>query len=165
MSLTLTLVRHAKSSWDHVGLQDFDRPLNERGLRNAPEMGKRLAKRGDTPDVIISSPAKRAMTTAEMIADEIGFDKNNILREPAIYAAGLSTLVDIVTGIDDGYQSAMLVGHNPGFTELCNYLCAVRIDNVPTCGIVQIKFRTNAWHTIAKHDGEMIDFDYPKKAP
>ena len=164
MSLTLTLVRHAKSSWDHVGLQDFDRPLNERGLRNTPEMGKRLVKRGYKPDVIISSPAKRAITTAEIIAAEIGFDKDHILQEPAIYAAGLSALVDIVTRIDDEYQSTMLVGHNPGFTELCNYLCAARIDNVPTCGIVRIKFRTNAWNTIAKHDGEMIDFDYPKKA-
>lgn len=161
----MTLVRHAKSSWDDSSLRDFDRPLNKRGFENAPEMGKRLAKRNYKADIIISSPAIRALATAEIIAEEIGFDRNDILQEPAVYNADLHALVEIVTGVDDNYRRAMLVGHNPGFTNLCNYLCAARIDNMPTCSIVQIEFYTDAWKDIDRHDGALISFDYPKKTP
>lgn len=163
MTRELTLIRHAKSSWDDSSLQDFDRPLNKRGFKNAPEMGKRLARRNHRTDIIISSPAARAITTAEIIASEISFDSNNILREPEIYEAGLNALVNVVASIDDNYRHAILVGHNPGLTYLCNYLCNAQLDNMPTCSIVQIKFNIDTWAAISKHEGELVNFDYPKK--
>lgn len=163
MTRELTLIRHAKSSWDDSSLQDIDRPLNKRGIKNAPEMGKRLARKNYRPDIIISSPAVRAITTAEIIASEISFDRKNILREPTIYDAGLNSLVNVVANIDDSYRHAILVGHNPGLTYLCNYLCNAQLDNMPTCSIVQIKFNIDTWRAISKHEGELLSFDYPKK--
>ncbi len=163
MARDLTLIRHAKSNWDDTSLRDFDRPLNKRGFKNAPEMGKRLARKNYHTDIIISSPAVRAITTAEIIASEICFDSNNILRETAIYEAGLDVLVNVVASIDDNYRHAILVGHNPGLTYLCNYLCDAQLDNMPTCSIAQIKFNTDTWKEISKHEGELVDFDYPKK--
>lgn len=163
MPRILVLIRHAKSSWDDSSIQDFDRSLNKRGFKDAPEMGKRLAGSNHSADIIISSPALRAITTAEIIASEIGFDESKILQEPVIYEAGLNTLVNVVTSIDDNYRHAILIGHNPGFTYLCNYLCNVQLDNMPTCGIAKIEFTTDTWRAISKHDGKLLDFDYPKK--
>ena len=165
MPLTIMLVRHAKSSWDDPGLRDFDRPLNGRGFRDAPEMGKRLARRNYKADVIISSPAVRAITTAEIIAGETGVEEGDILREPAIYEAGLDALVNVVTGIDDSYECVMLVGHNPGFTDLCNYLGNAGIDNLPTCGMAQIEFHVDTWKAVTMYGGKLVSFDYPKKVP
>ena len=163
MPRKLILIRHAKSSWDDSSLNDFDRPLNKRGFENSPMMGQRLANNNFNADTIISSPAVRAIITVELIANEIGFDKNKIQQVPAIYEAGLDTLVNIVTGIDDNYQDVILVGHNPGFTWLCNYLCNAQLDNMPTCSMAQIKFEVDSWKDVSKHVGELIDFDYPKK--
>ena len=163
MLRVLTVVRHAKSSWNQAGIDDFDRRLNKRGLRNAPEMGKRLADAGFVVDKIISSPAVRAITTAKLIAKEINFNSQKITQEASIYNASLDTLLNIVTSLDDNLTRVMLVGHNPGFTNLCNYLSNCSIDNLPTCSIVQIKFPTTSWCSITKHTGELINFDYPKK--
>lgn len=156
-------MRHAKSSWKGSNLRDFDRPLNKRGFENAPMMGQRLANNKYSADSIISSPAVRAITTAEMIASEIGFDKNHIRQESAIYEAGISALLYVIASINNNNHYAMLVGHNPGFTYLCNYLCDSQLENIPTCGIVKIKFSIESWRHIFKHSGELIDFDYPKK--
>ena len=163
MFRSLVLVRHAKSSWEGSNLQDFDRPLNKRGFENAPMMGQRLACNKYSADSIISSPAVRAITTAEMIASEIGFDKNHIRQEPAIYEAGISALLYVIANIDENDQYVMLVGHNPGITYLCNYICDFKLENMPTCSVVQIKFSIRSWRDISKHSGELIDFDYPKK--
>lgn len=164
MAKHLTLIRHAKSSWDDSGLQDFERPLNGRGLKNAPMMGKRLAAAGYTFDTIISSPAVRAITTAKLIAAEIGFDENSILQIHSLYAAGLGTLVDVVREIDNRFQDAILVGHNPGFTQLCRYLSQTRILNMPTCCIARIEFDAQSWETAAIQKGHLANFDYPRKA-
>lgn len=163
MSRIITVVRHAKSSWNQAGIDDFNRPLNKRGLKNAAKMGKRLADAEFTVDKIISSPAARAMNTAEIIATEIHYNTRNIAQNTSIYEASLDTLVNTVTDLNDHLTSVMLVGHNPGFTNLCNYLGNTRIDNLPTCSIVQIKITTPSWSDITQHAGELIDFDYPKK--
>ncbi len=162
MHRLLVLIRHAKSSWDEVGLQDFDRPLNKRGQKNAPEMGQRLAAKNFTTDIIISSPAKRAITTAKLIATEIDFDRKKIIQQAEIYEAGLNTLVNVVSTIDDKYHRAVLVGHNPSFTYLCNYLSDAELDNIPTCGIAHIQFDVEAWSDITQHAGKIIEFDFPK---
>lgn len=163
MARMLTLVRHAKSSWNNDGLQDFDRPLNNRGLRVAPEMGQRLAREKYNAETIISSPALRAMTTAQIIAEEIGFKVDLISLNADIYEASLDLLVNLVTHINESFNSVMLVGHNPGFTVLANYLSNAKIDNMPTCSIAQIKFTAESWSAISEHSGELIGFDYPKK--
>lgn len=162
MSRNLVLVRHAKSSWDDDGLQDFDRPLNKRGLKNAPEMGRRLADNNFSTDIIISSPANRAITTAELIAKQIGIDKKKIIQQEEIYEAGLNALIYIVNSLEDDYNNVMLVGHNPGFTYLCNYLSDAQLENIPTCGIAQLKFDVKAWQDITENTGELIEFDFPK---
>ena len=162
-SRTLTLVRHAKSSWDHPELQDFDRPLNRRGLQNAPMMGQRLAAANYRADMIISSPARRAITTAESIAAQIGFDPDSIVQNPLVYAASLGALTEVVTGIDNRALHAVLVGHNPGITLLCNFLGDSRIDNLPTCGIARMEFDARSWEDVPRKKGHLVEFDYPKK--
>ena len=159
----LTLVRHAKSSWNNDSLSDFDRPLNNRGLKNALEMGRRLADASYAVQNIISSPAARAITTSSIIATEIGFDTKQIVLNDGIYNASLDSLINIVSNIDDRVSSAMLVGHNPGFTSLFNILSNAKIDNMPTCSVVQIQFDKDTWASITEHSGKLIDFDYPKK--
>ncbi len=140
MGRILTLVRHAKSSWKDDDLSDFDRPLNDRGLKNAPQMGRRLANANYDVEQIISSPAVRAITTATIIASEIGISAQQIVKNAEIYEASLSALISLVTSLDDNFSRVMLVGHNPGLTVLCNFLSNARIDNMPTCSIAQIKF-------------------------
>lgn len=162
----LYLVRHAKSSWDYPELSDFERPLNKRGKVNAPEMGLRLASRNLQLDAIVSSPANRAINTARAIADRIDFLPGNIIEDEAVYHASYPELVNIINDFPVEWKSAMLVGHNPGFTDLANYLKEpdYRIGNVPTCGVVAIEFTTNQWNNIKKNSGRMLFFDYPKKS-
>ncbi len=163
MARTLTLVRHAKSSWNHADLSDFERPLNSRGLKNAPEMGKRLAKENYLVDSIISSPAVRAISTAKLIAGELNYNTQKIEQNMKIYEASVDMLVDLVTTLDDNLFRVMLVGHNPGFTVLCNYLSDADIDNMPTCSVAQIQFDVDLWGSVSAHSGVLLDFDYPKK--
>jgi phosphohistidine phosphatase len=160
------MVRHAKSSWDYAELSDFERPLNKRGKVNAPEMGLRLASRNLQLDAIVSSPANRAITTARAIAERIDFLPENIIEDEAVYHASYPELVNIIKDFPTEWKSAMLVGHNPGFTNLANFLKEpdYRIDNVPTCGVVAIEFSTNQWNDINKNSGRMLFFDYPKKS-
>lgn len=160
---SLTLIRHAKSSWDHPGLQDFDRPLNRRGLQNAPMMGRRLAAANYRADMIISSPAKRAITTAESIAAQIGFDPDDITRNPLVYGASPGALMEVIKGIDNRIRHAVLVGHNPGITHLCNFLGDSGIDNLPTCGIARMEFDAHSWEDVSRQEGHLVEFDYPKK--
>ena len=123
----LYLARHAKSSWKNMDLSDIDRPLNKRGKKDAPFMGKILSKKGINPDLIISSPAKRARKTALVIAEEISYPINSIQYEDNVYESSSRELLEFVKSIDDEYNSVMIFGHNPGFTMLHNYLCSVYI--------------------------------------
>ena len=162
----LYLVRHAKSSWDFPELKDFDRPLNKRGKRNAPEMGLRLAARELKLDAIISSPANRAITTAKVMAEQLDFPVANILQMDEVYHASSTQLVQLIHELSDDRKCVMMVGHNPGFTDLANFLkeADYYIGNVPTCGVVAIEFPLNRWAEITKHCGRMLFFDYPKKS-
>ncbi len=159
----ITLIRHAKSSWKDTNLSDFDRPLNKRGKTDAPVMGKRLANKKLYPDLIISSPAKRAFATARIIAKEIGYPVKKISLNEGIYEAEVSTLVDLIKNFNNSLYHVIIIGHNPGFTNLCNFLTSEHIENVPTCGIVHIDLRTESWEDIKPHNGKVIDFNYPKK--
>ncbi len=159
----LYLIRHAKSSWKHQDLDDFDRPLNNRGKRDAPNMGKRLKEQNAAPDLLLSSPANRALTTAETIAGEIGYPIENIEADEDIYLAGVTTLLTVIKNITNDHHTVFLFGHNPGFTELANALANIRIDNVPTCGIVCIDFEIASWKQVGVGKGTLVSFEYPKQ--
>ena len=159
----LYLIRHAKSSWKDPDLADFERPLNRRGKKDAPYMGKRLKKYEVTPDLIISSPAKRALKSATIIANEIDFPTNKIITDMSIYQADVPNLTDLIQNIDDSNNQVMLVGHNPDLTSLANYLSNYTISNIPTSGIFCIDFDISSWKNVAARKGIFIFFDYPKK--
>lgn len=160
---TLFLVRHAKSSWKDPTLGDQDRPLNKRGKRDAPRMGKRLADREVRPHVLLTSPAVRARKTAATIASEIGFPAEEIVVNEQIYHGGTTGLLGVIRGLDEGVTCAMIFGHNPALTDLVNYLAHTEIENVPTCGVAEIRFYSNSWSDVVKGGGELADFDYPKR--
>ena len=159
---TLTLVRHAKSSWNHPGLTDFERPLNKRGKRDAPRMASRLATQQIRPQIIVSSPAVRALTTAEVIASALGYQPAEIIRDERIFHAYSNQLLDVIRSFDEHRQHIMLVGHNPGLTDLVDQLAHAGISNIPTCGIVVLSFSVDRWRDVNDGAGEMQLFDYPK---
>ena len=158
----LLLVRHAKSSWDDPYLDDHDRPLNDRGLRNAPEMGKRLQGWGIRPDVWISSTALRAITTAEILAEEVGFPQDQIQRSRDLYHASATELQEIISELDDRIRSVALFGHNPGMTSLVANLYGLPIENLPTCGVVHLIFNENTWLAVSSAPPARAYFDFPK---
>jgi len=159
----LYLVRHAKSSWDNPDLDDFDRPLNKRGKRDAPFMGELLKKLNVNPDLIISSPAKRAYTTAKEIARILGYPKRMITKNEDVYLASAGELLSLINSIPEEVSSVMIFGHNPGFTQICNLLSNANILNIPTSGFVEIHFETENWKDITPGSGKLVAFEYPKK--
>jgi phosphohistidine phosphatase len=159
---TLTLVRHAKSSWKDASLADRDRPLNKRGKRDAPEMGRRIAAAGIRPSLIVSSPAVRAWTTARIIADEISYPREFLQRDKRLYLASVNGILDVIVAQDPGFNSLMLVGHNPGFTDLANYLVPGLTNNVPTAGVVSVELDTDDWSLYDKPGVELALYDFPK---
>jgi phosphohistidine phosphatase len=158
---TLYLARHAKSSWKHPELSDIERPLNKRGKRDAPYIGNLLKEKGVKPDILISSPAVRARKTAVVIAELIDYPKSKILIDENIYESSSTELIKIIQSFDDKYNSVMMFGHNPGFTMLNNYLTDSFIDNIPTCGVVGIRFNSS-WKNIDGDSGKAFFFIYPK---
>jgi len=159
---TVYLVRHAKSSWSDPGLSDQQRPLNDRGLKNAPEMGHRLAEKGVKPDLIVSSPANRARTTATIIANEIDYPQKQIVINDRLYFDGLTAMLDIIHKTDPGLDSLMLVGHNPDMTSFLYQLCGYQLNSMKTCAIATLEFDLH-WPAIQFKSGRLLEYDYPKK--
>jgi phosphohistidine phosphatase len=160
---TIYLLRHAKSSWDDSGLSDKQRPLAKRGLQNAPEMGKRFATRGEQLEQVISSPALRAHTTAQLFCQACGFPAQDILIEPELYFSGSASIEDLILAQDDRLRSVMLVFHNPDITYFTNSIdYDVRIDNVPTCGLVKLASDIAQWRDWSRDNTVFEYFDYPK---
>ena len=158
----LFVVRHAKSSWDDPTISDHDRPLNERGLRNAPDMGSRLSDRKFSPDALISSTALRARTTAEIMAVSLNFPKDRIVLDRALYHASATELQEYIGGLDDSHFSVMLFGHNPGMTSLVSHLFGLALDNLPTCGVVHLHFSTESWAEASRSMPRDATIDFPK---
>ena len=146
---TRFLIRHAKSSWDDTALPDKDRPLSDRGKRDAPKMGKRLAKRDVKPDLILSSPARRALTTAEIIAKKLDYKRKNIVVEDRLYSSAVDDLLNVVQKLDDKVERVMLFGHNPELTEFAHRL-SNEISHMPTCAVAEFMFRAKSWSNIGK---------------
>jgi phosphohistidine phosphatase len=160
---TIYLVRHAKSSWKYPDLDDFERPLNKRGRKNAPFMGKILKKLKVTPDLVISSPANRAAMTARIIAAAINYPLENIVYSEAIYEFSEDALIRVINQIDDSVNASMVVGHNPAINGLANYIGDQPISNIPTCGICCMDLDISSWANIGKNCGKISFFEYPKK--
>ena len=159
----LFLTRHAKSSWSNPGLADIDRPLNERGKKAAPFMGKLIMDKGEKPELLISSPAYRAFSTAKAFGEAMGLVENDIIINRTIYGAGAQQLLELVQNQDDLNKSIMLFGHNPTFTSFVNFLTSSNIMNVVTCGVVRIDFECSSWTDIDFGSGRLAYYEYPKK--
>jgi phosphohistidine phosphatase len=162
MKKRLTLLRHAKSSWNNASLDDRDRPLNERGERDAPIMGQRLLQKDSRPSLILTSPAKRARQTVRLIAREIGYPIEFLQTEAELYLASPEILLNVIAEQENTFNDIVLCGHNPGITELTNQLTGMAIDNVPTCGMVYIEAEIKAWDELEGTRCTLAAFDYPK---
>jgi len=158
----LILVRHAKSSWKDISLDDFDRPLNKRGKRDAPLMGKLLAGKKLLPDLIISSPANRASSTAKIIAEKVDYPNEKIIWDENLYEATANEILKVINEVDEKNKVLLLVAHNPGLTNFSNYLSNNFISNIPTCGVVAITLEKK-WEEITRDDGKILLIEYPKK--
>ena len=159
---TVILIRHAKSSWKDRDLRDMERLLNKRGQRDAPMMGQRLAARWGSIDALVSSPARRALDTAEAIADELDVSRGDIVVDDRVYHASSGELLDVIVGFDEGWDRVALVGHNPGIHELAEGLTDLDVRKFPTCAIAEIHFDVEAWSHVKKVEAELLDYDYPK---
>lgn len=160
---TLLLVRHAKSSWADFDQKDFDRPLNDRGKKDAPDMAKRIRKDWDIElDAIISSPANRALSTAIYFAKALGIKKKHIIQIQELYEPTIEAFYNAVTELDDDFKSVALFSHNPGITAFANQLTHVHVDDMPTCSVFALHILNAEWKDFKTADKEFWFFDYPK---
>ncbi len=162
---TLYITRHAKSSWDDPRMDDFDRPLNERGERDAPFMARIFKERGEPVDLLVSSPAKRAITTARTFAQELGVAEASIQEDRSIYLATVNTLLQVVNRLPDAHKRVMLFGHNPGFSELAELLSEAGTGELPTCSTVRIDLPVDEWKEVSAGLGTLVWLDFPKRHP
>ena len=164
---TLYLVRHAKSSWSDPSLADQDRPLNKRGLRDAPVMGQRLAGHQGRVDALWTSPARRAVETAHYFAKAMTVPRKEIELRDRLYTSSIDDLLFEVKSCPDEVKHLLVVGHNPVITEFANLLIEsgrdMEVGMIPTCGIVALEFPCSTWQKIRENEGKLLFFDYPKK--
>ncbi|MEM9823622.1 MAG: histidine phosphatase family protein [Bacteroidota bacterium] len=159
---TVFFIRHAKSSWADSSLRDIERPLNKRGLRDAPFMAQMLRSRGIIVDQILSSPANRAYTTATYFADAMQIDKASIVVRHDIYEAYPQSILNILHTLPAHLQKVLIFGHNPTFTSLANMFSDDYLPNVPTCGIVKVEMEEKEWPLFNPDTARMTAFYYPK---
>jgi phosphohistidine phosphatase len=163
---TLYLIRHAKSSWDDTNLDDFVRPLNKRGKKDAPNMAKRLKEKRVAPDFMISSPAVRAFDTCKEFAKILDYDKDKIITDKRLYHADEDQILTVIRELKDRERDeedvVLLFGHNPGLTEFANLLLNEYVDNIPTCGIVKTHLNIDRWNDASFGCGTLAYFDSPK---
>ncbi|AXK48814.1 phosphohistidine phosphatase [Aliarcobacter trophiarum LMG 25534] len=158
----LILIRHAKSSWSNPLLDDFDRPLNKRGEKNAPFMAKVLNQKELKPDLIISSPAKRTKDTLNYFLDEFKDYKKKVRFDQSIYEAPYTNLLNVIKSVEKEYDTLFFIGHNPGINDLSDFLLNGFYKNIPTTGILKIDLDIDSWDEIEKGYGNLDFFLYPK---
>ncbi len=159
----LFIVRHGQSSWDLVNISDIDRPLKERGINYGYLMAEKILAKTLNPEKIISSPANRALHTSTIFARVLSYPYQNIEINENIYFADKNTMLALINQVHYQFESLMVFGHNPTFTDLANHFLNQSIDNIPTTGVVWLKFETNEWTKIDKNNLVDYFFDYPKK--
>lgn len=158
----LLIIRHAKSSWNNLTLTDFDRPLNDRGNQDAPAMAKRLKKKILTIDVLITSTANRALSTCKYFAKEFDKKPKEIVTKPELYHAGVPIFYEVISNLDNSWNTVAMFSHNPGITEFVNDLTEVKADNMPTCGIFAVGCKVANWKEFYETEKQFLFFDYPK---
>lgn len=158
---TLYITRHAKSSWSDPALDDFHRPLNDRGRRDAPFMARVFASRNEPVDLLVSSPAVRALSTARIFAEALG--GMSVSEERSLYLAELPALIKRVNTLPDTATRVMLVGHNPGLSELAEHLGDDDLGEVPTCAVLRIDLPIDHWNEAAMGLGTVVWYDHPKR--
>jgi phosphohistidine phosphatase len=159
---TLYLVRHAKSDWGDELVKDIHRPLNSRGYSDAYFQSKKFAKEQNHPELIISSPATRAFTTACIFAQAMEYSLNKIKLAEEIYEAHPDAIISTIAVTEDSVNSVMVFGHNPGFTEAFDALSDSYVDNLPTCGLVGIRFEIKSWAKVMSTKGTYFLSLFPK---
>jgi phosphohistidine phosphatase len=158
----IIICRHAKSSWGNIGEQDFDRPLNERGNLDAPNMGRRLLQKNLIPEIIISSTAQRAKETTWHLCQVLNLDLRDIIWYDELYHAPEEVIDEILAITDDKYSHILVVCHNPGITYWVNQQAGILTDNVPTCGMFAFEANTNSWLDFKTAIKNISWLDYPK---
>jgi len=159
----LYLARHAKSSWAEYALRDFDRPLNDRGLRDAPVMGRVIRDTGQPPEIIVTSPALRALTTARLLAGAMDLPESVVVELRKLYSATPETILEAVNELDDEAERAMLVGHNPGMSILAGELSRGGIGHMPTCSVASFELPVKSWMDVRPGRGRLRFFETPKR--
>lgn len=159
---TLLLIRHAKSDWNDTSLSDFDRPLNERGKRDAPLMAQRLLDKKIRIDLFVSSPAKRAKKTATIFAEAYGLDKKQVEFHDELYLAHEKVFSAVISKLNNNADAVAVFAHNPGITDFANSLTNTRIDDMPTCCIFAVQAACNSWNEFATAKKTFLFVDYPK---
>ncbi len=159
----LLIVRHSKSDRNDPSLKDFDRPLNSRGEKNAPEMAQRLVIQELIPQQLVSSPALRALSTARHFAKVLKIDLDEIVKEPAIYEASANKLLSVINKLDNRWNFTAIFGHNPGLSEIAEQLTGnPELYNLPTTGMALIEFPVDEWKMVSSGTGKVLLYDFPK---
>jgi len=158
----LGIIRHAKSSWADAGLADHDRPLNKRGKRDAPFMADLLEREGERPDLLLTSSAKRARTTAKAFAKAFGLPKGAVLEDERIYEASAHAVLDVLRAGPEHAESLFLFGHNPGLHDLIFLLCGKGPERFVTCGAALMDLSIDRWRDAAIGCGTLTAYWYPK---
>jgi phosphohistidine phosphatase len=159
---SLYLIRHAKSDWAHDGLADIDRPLNARGYRDAQRMGEALAARAAQPDSIVSSPAVRAVSTALIFARALRYPSARVKLDDRLYEPEADAVLEVIGEQDAAAQTLFVFGHNPTWSSLASQLAQGFFGELPTTGLVVIRFDAPTWREAVQKRGELVLFDFPK---
>ena len=157
---TIYIVRHAKSSWEYDGIKDIDRPLKKRGINDAYLISNVLQKKIACPDVFLSSCANRALHTGMIFSYTFNFPLANFKISKSLYSFSDGYLIKTVKALDDSFDSAIIFSHDHGINTFVNKFGDKRIDHVPTCGVVGIKFDTFHWKNIK--NGVTLLTEFPK---
>ncbi|HET9056698.1 MAG TPA: histidine phosphatase family protein [Chitinophagaceae bacterium] len=159
---TVLLIRHAKSSWSDPMIVDFERPLNERGKKDAPVMAKKVKDRKIHIDAFLSSPAKRAKKTARLFAEVFKYKEENIMYKSELYHADSETFYTVIGDMDNEHNCIAIFSHNPGITYFANELTEVKIDDMPTCSVFAVQTDCRKWKEFRSSEKDFLFFDYPK---
>ena len=158
---SLYLVRHAKAGWDNSWTDDFDRSLTDRGRLDAREISTRLFNKGVVPELIVTSPAKRALDTAEIFADHLGCSPDKVVQKMEIYQGGPEELGEIVQSLQEEYRNVMLFGHNPVITMFASWLTGKSMASMETCGVLRIDLEKKRWADAKQGKGKVTWYEYP----
>lgn len=165
MERQLLIIRHGKSSWENEGLDDIDRPLAERGIRNAHDMAQRISDLGQVPELMLSSPASRALNTALIMSRIWTLEADALQIHDPLYLAYISEIDQVISGTPHTIRSLAIFGHNPSFTQYANQFLEEPLDNLPTAGVVIVTLEAEDWKDIRSARVIRTHVDYPKRQP